>query len=93
MTEPTNDAVRRLLREQPEWRPILEACLELARLTGGITAKFVAQRVGHTVRLAPLAQRGILQTVGPPVRGGHRRHYRMPEPEEVEHALRDPLTS
>jgi len=88
------EATIRLLRDNPDWYPIVLAALEEARfVSSGIFAgKWVldkAKRYGVTwvPGLRKLVSYGVLVKDGESTRGGRRAYYSMPNQEGVEKAL------
>ena len=82
---PTYDTVKALVREHPEWLPIIRACCDLSQRHGEFAGAWV--EVGYWFpSLRPLASRGILERMGGS-RGGKRAYYRMPDREGVAKAV------
>lgn len=93
----TEDAVRRLAVERPDWLPVLEAAAAVAARTeahggefaGALVLGELAARGGpswiNNLRL--LTTYGLIEKSGDSTRGGRRAYYRMPDREGVERAL------
>jgi SOS-response transcriptional repressor LexA len=90
------EAVIRLLRDNPDWFPVVQSALEEAKsIPSGIFAgKWVldkAKRHGVTwiPSLRKLVAYGVLTKVGESTRGGRRAYYSMPNAQGVEKALKE----
>ena len=93
----TDQAVRRLCVEHPEWLPVLEVAAELANTTalagGEFTGSSVIEKLAQTAsssripNLRILVSYGLLEKSGPTTRGGRRAYYRMPDPAGVVNAI------
>ena len=93
----TEDAVRRLALERPDWLPVLEAAVRVAARVeehGGefagawVVTELAAQggpRWLNNLRL--LTTYGLIEKAGDSTRGGRRAYYRMPDRSGVERAL------
>jgi hypothetical protein len=81
-------ATKELLAEQPDWKTILAACVQLSEEDGvfwGNAALNRAQQWGRSlVRLRTL---GILERVDKGTRNNHTASYRMPDRDGVKQAL------
>lgn len=94
---PTEQAVRRLAYERPDWLPVLEAAAAVAarveehggEFAGAWVAKELSERGSSRwiPNLRILVGFGLLEKSGPSTRGGRKAYYRMPHRAEVEHAL------
>jgi hypothetical protein len=94
---PTDEAVRRLAVEHPEWIPVLEAAVAVAERSEPIGGEFAGAWVLDEVRarggpswfpnLRILASHGLLEKSGASTRGGRRAYYRMPDREAVARAV------
>lgn len=84
-------AVRRLASEHPDWLPVLEAAVSIAKDVepdGDFAGAWVANKLGHWIpNLRILVSYGLLEKSGPSTRGGRRAYYRMPNREGIERAL------
>jgi hypothetical protein len=86
---PTDEAVRRLAVEHPEWMPVLEAAVAVAERSDPHGGEFAGAWVLDEVRghggpswfpnLRILVSHGLLEKSGPSTRGGRRAYYRMPD--------------
>ena len=94
----TDDAVKRLAYEHPDWVPVLRAACVQAQKSepygGQFAGRWVLQELAqHTGRaewqpgLRRLVAYGLLEKVGESTRGGRRAYYRMPDRLGVEEAL------
>ena len=87
------DGVKRLSKDNPEWLPIVKACLICAKEYhefAGSWAYDEAKKlgVGWFPNLRKLASYGILKHTKTP-RGGKRAYYIIPDIEGVERALKE----
>ena len=88
------EAVKRLARERAKWLPIVEACLEENKRTGGdfagawVLEEAKKRGVQWFPNLRILVSYGILQ-VKDRSRSGRRAYYIMPDPEGVQRALQE----
>jgi hypothetical protein len=81
-------ATKKLLEEQPDWAPILTACVQLAEEDGAFWSSGALNRAQHQRRsLVPLRTLGILARVEKGARNNHDAKYRMRDPEAVKRAL------
>jgi len=95
----SEQAVRRLAYEHPDWLPVLEAAAAVAanveEYGGEFAGAWVVDELGRRGRprwipnLRILVGYGLLEKSGPSTRGGRRAYYRMPDRVEVERALED----
>ncbi len=90
------EAVIELLRDHPEWHPVVIASLEEAQAIKGsrIAGAWILQRAKERgVQWVPnfrkLVSYGILQKDGESTRGGRRAYYSMPDIKGVERALKE----
>ncbi len=85
----------RLLRDKPEWAPIIAAAVESAKtIKGGFAGSWVLdlakqKGVSWIPGLRTLVAYGILQKEGASTRGGRRAYYTMPDVAGVEQALNE----
>jgi len=94
---PTEDGVRRLAIEHPEWVPVLEAATVVAAEVEPQGGEFAGASVlrklssGGSQRWVPnlriLVSYGLLEKSGESTRGGRRAYYRMPDRAGVVKAL------
>ncbi len=92
-------AVGRLMREHPDWLPVLDAAAAVAARVESAGGEFAGawvvaelERRGIERRvpnLRLLAAYGLIAKSGPSTSGGRRAYYCMPEREGVERALED----
>jgi hypothetical protein len=93
----TDQAVRRLAVEHPDWLPVLEAAAAVAasaeehggEFAGASVVDELARR-GRPRRIPNLrifVSYGVLEKSGASTRGGRRAYYRMPDRAGVEAAL------
>lgn len=88
-------ALRRLVREHPEWLPVLEAAAAVAAEVedGEFAGTWVVDELSKRglrrwiPNLRILVSYGLLEKAGPSTQGGRRAYYRMPHRVEVEDAL------
>jgi hypothetical protein len=93
----TDQAVRRLAVERPEWLSVLAAAAAVAASVEEHGGEFAGARVvdelarGGSPRWIPnlriLVSYGLLEKSGPSTRGGRRAYYRMPDRVGVVKAL------
>lgn len=93
----TDQAVRRLAAEHPDWLPVLEAATAVAASFEPHGGEFAGARVVDELRRRGLPRwvpnlrifvtYGLLEKSGPSTRGGRRVYYRMPDRPGVEEAL------
>jgi hypothetical protein len=93
----TELAVGRLAREHPEWLPVLEAAVAVARNVEAHGGEFAGAWVVDELarrgsrrwipNLRILVSYGLLEKSGPSTRSGRRAYYRMPDRAGVEKAL------
>lgn len=90
------EAVVQLLRDHPEWFPVVSAALEEAqtiksnRFAGAwILARAKKRGVQWIPNFRKLVAYGVLQKDGDSSRGGKRAYYSMPDMVGVEKALKD----
>jgi repressor LexA len=93
---PGYEAVVQLLRDHPEWFPVVAAALEEAQTikSNRFAGAWILERAKkHGVQWIPnfrkLVSYGILQKDGESSRGGRRAYYSMPDIEGVEKALKE----
>lgn len=89
------ERVQILAYEHPEWVPILEACIAVARRSD--SSRFAGSWVHAELsnkgnlhlpnNLRLLVRVGLLEKSGESVRGGHRAYYELPDVDEVAAAL------
>jgi hypothetical protein len=94
---PTDQAVRRLAVEHPEWMAVLEAAVAVAERSEPLGGEFAGAWVLDEVRahggpswfpnLRILASHGLLEKSGASTRGGRRAYYRMPDRDAVARAV------
>lgn len=94
---PSDEAVRRLAVEHPEWMPVLEAAVAVAERSEPHGGEFAGAWVLDEVRahggpnwfpnLRILASHGLLVKSGASTRGGRRAYYRMPDRADVTRAI------
>lgn len=80
----------KLAVEDPAWMPPVRECYEFSvRIGNHFAGSWIIQRVeaGWFPNLKPLVTRGILEK-GDSSRGGHRRYYKLVDPEGTGRALR-----
>jgi hypothetical protein len=92
VTRAIYEAVNELLRQEPDWKVILTACLQLAEESPdftlwGSTALNRSQQWDHS--LVPLRTLGILETVEKGTRNHHTARYRTIDCPAVRQALID----
>jgi hypothetical protein len=81
-------ATKKLLEEQPDWAPILTACVQLSEEDGAFWSSGAINRAQHERRsLVPLRTLGILERVEGGTRNNHAASYRMRDREGVKRAL------
>ena len=84
-----------LLIEDPEWKPIVESALEMAKTTsGGFAGAWILDRakkrgIPWVPNFKKLTAYGILEKDGESSRGGNRAYYKMHDVPGVEKALRE----
>lgn len=90
------EAVIHLLRDHPEWHPVIMAALEEAKTikSNRFAGTWILNRAKkHGVQWIPnfrkLVLYGILQKNGESSRGGRRSYYSMPDIDGVEKALKE----
>jgi hypothetical protein len=93
----TDEAVRRLAVEHPEWMPVLEAAVAVADRVDGNGGEFAGAWVLEELRqrggarwvpnLRILASHGLVEKSGASTRGGRRAYYRMPDRTAVASAI------
>jgi len=93
----SDEAVRRLAHEHPEWMPVLEAAVAVAERTEAHGGEFAGAWVLDEVRarggpswfpnLRILASHGLVEKSGASTRGGRRAYYRMPDRAGVARAI------
>ncbi len=93
----SEDAVRRLAIEHPEWLPVLEAAVTVAEhaeahggeFAGSWVLMELQQRGGPrwVPNLRILVSHGLLEKHGASTRGGRRAYYRMPDREGIAAAI------
>jgi|CXWL01.1.fsa_nt_gi SOS-response transcriptional repressor LexA len=90
------EAAVQLLRDNPEWFPVVAAALEEAQTikSNRFAGAWILERAKrHGVQWIPnfrkLVSYGILQKDGESSRGGRRAYYSMPDIEGVEKALKE----
>jgi hypothetical protein len=84
-------AVRRLAAEKPEWLPMVEASMILAKEQKEFAGSWVLRKVKEKgiewfPGLRTLVSYGILRHEDT-TRGGRRAYYSMPDPDGVKEAL------
>jgi hypothetical protein len=84
--------VAELVRERPEWLPVLRAACKVAEESepygGRFAGRWVLQEAGHWAPgLRVLASYGLLEKSGQSTRQGRRAYYRMPDWRDVRQAL------
>lgn len=94
---PSDEAVRRLALEHPDWMPVLEAAVAVAERSEPHGGEFAGAWVLDEVRanggpswfpnLRILVSHRLLEKSGPSTRGGRRAYYRMPDRESVARAV------
>lgn len=88
------NAVKRLAREHSGWLPIVEACLEEAKITRGefagawVLKQAKKKGINWFPNLRLLVGYGILKHEDT-TRGGRRAYYIIPDPEGVARALQE----
>ena len=91
-------ALAMLLRERPEWLPVLEAALVVAERSVPYGGEFAGswvldeleEKAGHRMwfaNLRLLARYGFLEKAGESTRGGRRAYYRCPDLKAIRRAL------
>lgn len=93
----SDEAVRRLAVEHPEWIPVLEAAVAVAERSEAHGGEFAGSWVLDEVRahggpswfpnLRILASHGLLEKSGASTQGGRRAYYRMPDRAAVARAI------
>jgi hypothetical protein len=93
----TENAVRRLALEHPDWLPVLDAATAVAAEAephgGEFAGAWVVNELARrgSARWIPnlriLVSYGLLEKSGPSTRGGRRAYYRMPDRVGVERAI------
>ena len=93
----SEDAVRRLAVEHPDWMPVLEAAVAVAKRSEAHGGEFAGAWVLDEVRksggpswfpnLRILVSHGLLEKSGASTRSGRRAYYRMPDREGVVRAI------
>jgi hypothetical protein len=94
----SDQAVRRLAAEHPEWLPVLEAAAAVAanvaenggeEFAGAWVVDELARRGAQRwiPNLRILVSYGLLEKSGPSTRGGRRAYYRMPDRAGVVNAI------
>lgn len=90
------EAVVHLLRDHPEWFPVVSSAVEEAQTikTGRFAGAWILDRakkrgVQWLPNFRKLVAYGILQKDGESSRGGRRAYYTMPDIEGVERALKE----
>jgi len=94
---PSDEAVRRLAVEHPQWMPVLEAAVAVAERSephgGEFAGAWVLEEVrarggpGWLPNLRILASHGLLVKSGASTKGGRRAYYRMADREGVARAI------
>lgn len=93
----TDEAIRRLAVENPDWMLVLDAALAVAERSQAHGGEFAGAWVlaevqarggpGWFPNLRILVSYGLLEKSGASTRGGRRAYYRMPDREGVAQAL------
>lgn len=86
---------KRLLKEKPEWLPIIRECVKCAEERGEFAGSWVLKEVERKLKkkvwvpgLRTLVAYGILKKVETS-RGGRRAYYMMPEIEGTKRAIQE----
>jgi hypothetical protein len=84
----THLATKRLLEEQPDWKTILTACVQLSQEDGIFWGNAALNRAQQWDRsLVSLRTLGILERIDKGTRNNHTASYRMPDRDGVKQAL------
>lgn len=80
---------KRLVREHPDWLPVVEAALECAKENGEFSGSWVLQKIKRWYPgLRMLVRYGILKHEDT-ARSGRRAYYTMPGQQDVKKALEE----
>jgi hypothetical protein len=83
-------ATKKLLQEQPDWKPIITACVQLPKEDGVFWGSAALNRAQQWDRsLVPLRTLGILERVDKGTRNNHTASYSMSDREGVKQALEE----